>query len=58
MLRKAQRPSVILFRHGALRRPADQAASLLANLPRFVEDVTRGVIVVFREDRIRIRRLS
>jgi predicted nuclease of predicted toxin-antitoxin system len=58
MLRKAQRPSVILFRHGSPRRPAQQAESLLANLPGIMEDLTHGAIVVFRRDRIRVRRLS
>lgn len=58
MLRKAQRPSVILFRHGSPRRPAQQAESLLANLPGITEDLTHGAIAVFRHDRIRVRRLS
>lgn len=58
MLRKAQRPSVILFRHGSPRRPAQQAESLLANLPGITEDLTHGAIAVFRRDRIRVRRLS
>jgi predicted nuclease of predicted toxin-antitoxin system len=58
MLRKAQRPSVILFRHGSPRRPAQQAELLLANVPALAEDLTHGAIAVFRRDRIRIRRLS
>jgi predicted nuclease of predicted toxin-antitoxin system len=58
MLRKAPRPSVILFRPGSPRRPAHQAESLLANLPGIAEDLTHGAIAVFRGDRIRVRRLS
>jgi predicted nuclease of predicted toxin-antitoxin system len=58
MLRKAQRPSVILFRHGSPRKPAHQVESLLANLPAISEDLTHGAIAVFRHDRIRVRRLS
>jgi predicted nuclease of predicted toxin-antitoxin system len=58
MLRKAQRPSVILFRHGSPRRAAEQAALLLANVPGITEDLIHGAIAVFRRDRIRVRRLS
>jgi len=56
-LRKATRPSVVLFRHGAPRKPADQAALLLANLPAVSDDLDAGAIVVFHHDRIRVRRL-
>ena len=58
VLQKAARPSVIVFRHGAPRRPSAQAALLLANLNAVADDLTRGAIVVFRRDRIRVRRLS
>src|SRR5258705_1191753 len=58
VLQNASRPSVIMFRHGAPRRPSDQAALLLANLAAVADDLARGAIVVFRRDRIRIRRLS
>ena len=58
VLRNATRPSVILFRRGAPRRPAEQAKILLANLSGITDDLSRGAIVVFRRDRIRIRRLS
>ena len=33
IVRKETRPSVILFRRGAPRRPAEQAAAVLTNLP-------------------------
>ena len=58
ILRKETRPSVILFRRGAPRRAIDQAAVLLANLPSVIDDLAHGAIVVFRRDRIRIRRLG
>jgi len=58
MLQKRRQPSVILFRHGAPRRPAQQTESLLANLSNFEEDLRSGAIVVFRRERIRVRRLS
>jgi predicted nuclease of predicted toxin-antitoxin system len=51
------RPSVILLRHGVPRRPDEQAALLRANLPSVAADLEAGAIVVFRGDRIRVRRL-
>lgn len=51
-------PSVILLRQGVPRRPSDQAALLLANLPSIAEQLESGAIVVFRSDRIRIRRFN
>ncbi len=56
-LRKALRPSVVLFRHGAPRRPDEQAALLLANRAGVAKDLEAGAIVVFHKDRIRVRRL-
>jgi predicted nuclease of predicted toxin-antitoxin system len=57
VLRAQRQPSVILFRHGAPRRPADQAALLLANLPTIADDLTQGAVATIRRDRMRIRRL-
>ncbi len=51
-------PSVILLRHGSPRRPDQQAALLLANLDALVEDLQLGAIVVFRRNKIRIRKLT
>ena len=52
------RPSLILFRHGSPRRPEEQAKVPLDNLRAFSEDLERGAIVVFRRNKIRIRKLS
>jgi predicted nuclease of predicted toxin-antitoxin system len=57
VLRRQRQPSVILFRHGAPRRPVQQAHVLLTNLPNVIDDLMHGAIVVFRGDRVRIRRL-
>jgi predicted nuclease of predicted toxin-antitoxin system len=56
-MRQQTRPSVILLRHGVPRRPTEQAALLLANLSAIAADLEAGAIVVFRGDRIRVRRL-
>jgi len=51
------RPSVILFRRGAERRPGQQAELILANLSHLREALEKGSIVVFDQNRIRIRSL-
>jgi hypothetical protein len=48
---------VILFRGATPRRPDDQAALLLANLPRIEGDLQLGAIVVIDSHRIRVRPL-
>ena len=49
-------PSLVLFRQGN-RGPEHQAAVLLENLETVSDDLEAGSIVVFTDDRIRIRKL-
>jgi predicted nuclease of predicted toxin-antitoxin system len=49
-------PSVVLFRQGN-RGPEHQAATLRSNLRVIEADLDAGAMVVFTDDRIRIRRL-
>lgn len=58
MLRKARQPSLIIFRPPTPRRAAPQAQLLLLNLPTLIDDLTEGAIVILRQDRVRVRRLS
>jgi predicted nuclease of predicted toxin-antitoxin system len=56
-LRRERRPSFVLLRRTLGRRPAEQAALILANLQDIAEALEAGAVVVFTEERLRIRRL-
>lgn len=55
--RAESRPSLILFRQARNRRPEQQAAMLLSNLPAIEEPLQSGSVVVLEDARLRIRRL-
>ena len=52
----ADLPSVILFRRGR-QSPIDQATVLLANSESVTNALLNGAIVVFADDRVRVRML-
>ncbi|OGN88648.1 MAG: hypothetical protein A2158_08045 [Chloroflexi bacterium RBG_13_46_14] len=55
-LRSKKEPSVLLFRRSS-RRPGDQAALLLTNLPNLEHVLKEGSIVILEDTRIRVRSL-
>lgn len=56
-LRGATKPSLILFRRSANRRPEEQVSVLLGNMKSLEEPLVKGCVVVFEDARIRIRGL-
>ena len=56
-MRHETKPSVILLRQGALRRPAEQVTLILANLSNIEDALMAGSIVTFRGALVRIRSL-
>ena len=56
-LRQSTRPSVILFRHGASRRPDLQLRLLLRQLGDLSAALDQGSLITIEETRVRIRLL-
>ena len=56
-IRAEIKPSFILFRGMTTRRPEKQIKVLLANLPDLANSLERGCVVVFDQNRIRVRNL-
>jgi predicted nuclease of predicted toxin-antitoxin system len=56
-VRQESKPSVVLFRGAAPRRPVDQVILLLANLPPVEADLHAGAVVVIEPARLRVRSL-
>ena len=56
-LRHEAKPSVILLRLGSQRKPPEQIALLLANLPAIQDALEAGAIVTFKGAIMRIRLL-
>jgi hypothetical protein len=57
LIDNALSPPFILFRGMTTRRPEKQIKVLLANLPNLTESLGKGCVVVFDQNRIRVRNL-
>jgi predicted nuclease of predicted toxin-antitoxin system len=56
-LRKAAKPSLIVFRRSSGRHPQAQVGILLSNLAELSPELQIGCIAVLEDGRIRLRRL-
>ena len=56
-LRSKNKPSFILFRRGTERRPEQQIRLLISNIKSIQKDLENGSIIVFEQERIRVRSL-
>jgi predicted nuclease of predicted toxin-antitoxin system len=56
-LRGESKPSVILYRRQIGYLPENQVKLLIENLERIQDDLEKGAVVVFEQERIRIRPL-
>jgi len=56
-LQEAARPSFILFRETELLTAQDYLSLLTSALPEFESELIAGCVVVFRRNRLRLRRL-
>ena len=54
---RATAPSVVLLRRPSDRRPEDQVGLILANLDALAAPLQAGCVVVFDEERVRVRPL-
>ena len=54
---REKKPSVLLLRRISQHRPEAQVTFMLANLPKLIDVLDAGAIVVIEENRIRIRTL-
>jgi len=57
VLQNSKKPSIIIFRKGVTRLPPEQINLLSLNLPIIKDKLDQGAIVIFYNDRIRIRQL-